>query len=107
MGIGIVLVQQIGAGEFTKIVEEVRGPAAVREWQALEAYLKDFMSNAAMFPPAAMRGDIGAALTVGRYLPDLIRGASSVQKLTIPFSEVLYSPPLDVRSVTDERMASC
>ncbi|CAD7702081.1 unnamed protein product [Ostreobium quekettii] len=81
---------QVGAGEFAKIAEEVRGPQAVKEWQALEAYLKDFMSSAAMLPPAALRADLGAALTVGgRYLPDLIKGGASTQKLTVPFSEMI------------------
>lgn len=82
---------QIGAGEFLKIIDDVKGPNSLarQEWIKLEEYMKQFVDAAAIFPPCAIRGDLGAAVTtVGRYLPSILNAGPNALKLTSPFSEV-------------------
>lgn len=81
----------MGAGEFLKIIDDVKGPNSLarQEWIRLEEYMKQFVDAAAIFPPCAIREDIGAlATTLGRYLPSILGAGPNALKLTSPFSEV-------------------
>ncbi|OKH35701.1 hypothetical protein NIES2119_19585 [[Phormidium ambiguum] IAM M-71] len=40
-------------------------------------------------PPAALRYDLGAVLTVGKFAPSLLQNAANVIKLTGPFSRII------------------
>lgn len=76
-----------------KIIDEVKGPNSLarQEWLRLEEYMKQFVDAAAIFPPCAIREDLGAvATTLGRYLPSILGAGPNALKLTSPFSEVSF-----------------
>jgi len=50
--------------------------------------LRPLASAASALPPAAMRLDPWAALTIGRYFPDLIQQGPVAAQLTGPFAKV-------------------
>lgn len=80
---------QVGATQFCEVLQQVRGPEAVAEWQRLQVFMRPLADAAAMLPPVAFRQDAGAALTaVARYLPSLLSNGGSALKLTGPFSKV-------------------
>lgn len=83
---------QVGAGEFLKIIDDVKGPNSLarQEWLKLEEYMKQFVDAAAIFPPCAIREDLGAAATTfARYLPSILNAGPNALQLTSPFSEVI------------------
>jgi len=81
---------KVGAGGFAKIIEEVRGPEAVKQWGELEKLVCKLMSCAAVFPPAALRGDFGSVVTAwGRYIRDVVSAGPVYDKMLAPFSEVI------------------
>jgi len=81
---------KVGAGGFAKIIEEVRGPEAVKQWDELEKMVYKLMSGAALFPPAALRGDFGSIVTAwGRYIRDVVSAGPVYNKMLVPFTEVL------------------
>ncbi|KAL4858768.1 Prolycopene isomerase 1 [Chlorella vulgaris] len=80
----------VGATQFCEVLQQVRGPEAVAEWQRLQVFMRPLADAAAMLPPVAFRQDAGAALTaVARYLPSLLSNGGGALKLTGPFSKVL------------------
>ena len=68
------------------------GEEAERQWRALERRMQPLQVGAALLPAAAIRGDLGIALTAGRYGPGLIRAGLVARQLTGPFSGALQPP---------------
>ena len=64
----------------------VGGEEAARQWAALEREMAPLQAGAALFPAAAIRGDVGMALTAARYGPGLLQAGLVANKLTGPFS---------------------
>lgn len=79
----------VGAEQFAEILHKFRGEQAVREWRALQRVMEPFASAAVAIPPAALRLDWGAALTVGRFAGSLFQQTANVVKLTGPFSRIM------------------
>nr|QIW94442.1 carotene synthesis related protein [Dunaliella salina] len=80
---------QVGNDNFGSVLSKIRGPEAVQEWNSLQELMRPLASAAAALPPAAMRLDPWAAITVGRYLPDLITQGPVAAQLTGPFANIL------------------
>ncbi|MEO1400921.1 MAG: NAD(P)/FAD-dependent oxidoreductase [Cyanobacteria bacterium J06635_1] len=79
----------VGSDQFCNVLKELRGPQAVTEWRALQRIMKPLGEAAIALPPAAMRFDWGAAQTLGRFAPALLKHAPSAAKLVGPFSNIM------------------
>ncbi len=79
----------VGAEQFCEVLKRFRGDDAIAEWRELQRVMEPLASAAIAIPPAALRFDLGAALTLGRFVPSLIRQAGNVAKLTGPFSRIM------------------
>ena len=84
---------EVGAEQFTGILKDLRGEAAVKEWRALQTFMRPLASASVALPPAAFRGDPGVLLTAGRFLPSafasLVGNGPEALKLTGPFSRLV------------------
>lgn len=85
----------VGANQFRSVLTRLGGDNAVAEWGELQRVMKPLMSAATAIPPAALRFDVGAAITVGRFAPSLARHAANTLKLTGPFSRIVDSTVKD------------
>ena len=79
----------VGAEQFCEVLGNLRGEGVIAQWQELQRVMEPLKSAAIAVPPAAMRFDWGAALTVGRFAPSFIGHAANVFKLTGPFSRII------------------
>ncbi|MEL6439922.1 MAG: NAD(P)/FAD-dependent oxidoreductase [Cyanobacteria bacterium J06621_8] len=79
----------IGADHFCQILQEYRGEAAVKQWRELQAAMKPLADSVNVLPPLAMRYDLGAAITMGKYLPGALWHLPNISKMSGPFSEMM------------------
>ncbi|MBD2344480.1 phytoene desaturase family protein [Anabaena subtropica] len=79
----------VGAEQFCEVLERLRGKDAVAEWRQLQRVMTPLAQAAIALPPAALRWDIGAALTIGRFAPTLAQQSANFLKLTGPFSRIM------------------
>jgi len=79
----------VGAEQFCQILTMLPNQEAAAEWRKLQQVMAPLSRAAIAIPPAALRFDAGAALTVGRFVPSLIQNASAVFKLTGAFSGIM------------------
>lgn len=79
----------VGGDQFCEVLTRLRGDGAVAEWRELQRVMEPLMSAATAIGPAAVRFDMGAAITMGRFAPSLVRHAANVIKLTGPFSRIV------------------
>ncbi|MBC1266994.1 NAD(P)/FAD-dependent oxidoreductase [Trichormus variabilis FSR] len=79
----------VGAEQFCEVLGRLRGEAAVAEWRRLQQGMTPLAQAAIALPPAALRWDIGAALTIGRFAPTLAKQSANFFKLTGPFSRIM------------------
>ncbi|WP_413201126.1 phytoene desaturase family protein [Nostoc piscinale] len=79
----------VGAEQFCDVLARLRGEDAVIQWQKLQQVMLPLAQAAIALPPAALRLDIGAAITVSRFAPTLARHAANVLKLTGSFSRIM------------------
>ena len=80
---------QVGAEQFCEVLQKLRGDQAVAEWRRLQEIMTPLGKSAIALPPAALRYDLGAALTVGKFAPSLLQRAPNIIKLTKPFSHII------------------
>jgi carotene isomerase len=80
---------QVGADQFCEILQQLRGEKAVSEWRKLQEIMKPLGKSAIALPPAALRYDVGALFTVGKFAPALLTQAPNVIKLTGYFSNII------------------
>lgn len=80
---------QVGADQFCEILYKFRGEQAVTQWRKLQEIMAALGKSAIALPPAALRYDLGAVLTVGKFAPSLLQHATNVIKLTRPFSRII------------------
>lgn len=79
------------------IVDQVSGTSAVNEWNKLMQAMETLSKAVDAMPTAALRSDIGVALTAGMFLPNFAKtNPLENLKLTSPFSRVI-----DGAGVTD------
>ena len=79
----------VGGDQFCQVLAQYRGDNAVAEWRALQRLMEPLKQAAIALPSAAVRFDLGAALTMGRFAPSLARHAANVMKLTGPFTRIM------------------
>jgi phytoene dehydrogenase-like protein len=79
----------VGAKQFCEVLQKLRGDQAVAEWQKLQRVMEPYAQAAVALPTAAIRLDLGAVRTVGRYAPSMLRHATSMNKLTGAFSQIM------------------
>ncbi|AFZ13501.1 monooxygenase FAD-binding protein [Crinalium epipsammum PCC 9333] len=80
---------KVGAEQFCEVLQKLRGDQAVAEWRRLQEIMTPLGKSAIALPPAALRYDLGAALTVGKFAPSLLQHAPNILKLTKPFSHII------------------
>ncbi|MBD2498132.1 FAD-dependent oxidoreductase [Nostoc sp. FACHB-280] len=79
----------VGAEQFCDVLAKLRGEDAVIQWRKLQQVMAPLAQAAIALPPAALRLDIGAAVTISRFAPTLARHAANVLKLTGSFSRIM------------------
>ncbi|MDZ8184252.1 MAG: NAD(P)/FAD-dependent oxidoreductase [Nostoc sp. ChiSLP02] len=79
----------VGTEQFSEVLMKLRGRDAVTEWQQLQRIMEPLANAATAMSPAALRFDLGAVQTVGRFAPTLAKHIASILKLTGPFSRVM------------------
>lgn len=79
----------VGADQFCEVLQQLRGNQAVAEWRELQRVMEPLKAAAIAIPPAAIRFDLGAVQTAGRYAPSLLKHLGQVMKLTGPFSRIM------------------
>ncbi|MDF5716229.1 MAG: NAD(P)/FAD-dependent oxidoreductase [Rhizonema sp. NSF051] len=79
----------VGADQFCEILMRFRGDDAVAEWRSLQRVMAPLAQAAIAIPPAAMRFDAGAALTMSRFALSSLRHTANIPKLTAPFSCIM------------------
>lgn len=80
---------QVGAAQFCDILQQLRGSLAVTEWQTLQRVMEPLKQAAIALPPAAIRLDLAAILSVGSFLPRIAPHALQMARLTGPFSKLI------------------
>ncbi|HEY9657872.1 MAG TPA: NAD(P)/FAD-dependent oxidoreductase, partial [Allocoleopsis sp.] len=80
---------QVGADQFCEVLANLRGKTAVAEWRKLQQVMAPLASAAVALPPVAVRYDWGSVVTLGQFIPDLVRHAPNVLKLTGAFSRIM------------------
>ena len=79
----------VGAEQFCEVLLKYRGEKAVKEWRELQRVMAPYADAAIAIPSAALRFDLGAVKTVGKFAPSLIKHFFNVSKLTGPFSSIM------------------
>lgn len=81
----------VGADNFCEILKQFRGDDAVAQWRRLQRSMKPLANAVNALPPLAMRFDLGAAITMGQYLPETLPHLANILRLTSPFSKIIDS----------------
>ena len=79
----------VGPVQFCEVLQRLRGDKAVAEWLKLQRVIEPLASAAVAMSPAALRFDLGAAITVGQFVPSLVQHTANIVKLTGPFSRIM------------------
>ncbi|MER3477448.1 MAG: carotene isomerase [Leptolyngbya sp. ERB_1_2] len=82
---------EVGASQFCEVLQQLRGETAVAEWRRLQEIMTPLAKAAIALPPAAVRYDLGAVLSVGQFLPSMLQNAIGLSKLTGAFAPVMNS----------------
>lgn len=79
----------VGADDFCQVLGKFRGEVAVAQWRKLQEEMKPLADAVNALPSLAMRFDLGAAITMGQYLPNTLAHLPNILRLTRPFSEIM------------------
>ncbi len=79
----------VGADHFAGILKELRGESAVAQWRKLQAEMKPLAEAVNALPSLAMRFDLGAAMSMGQYLPNTLGHLPNILRMTGPFSKIM------------------
>ena len=79
----------VGAEQFCDVLQKLRGESAVAEWRKLQEVMAPLAEAAIAIPPASVRFDLGAIMTMGQFMPGMAKHIFNVARLTGPFSEIL------------------
>ena len=80
---------KVGNEDFREILMQIRGVEARDEWDRFLEFMKPLSEAATAIPPAAIRADLGAVLTLARYLPTLLKTGPTAAGLTAPFEQTI------------------
>jgi phytoene dehydrogenase-like protein len=77
-------------GKSNGVLGQVSGTKATQEWSELMTKMEPLANAVDAMPTAALRGDLGVAITAGKFLPNFAKtNPLENLKLTKPFSSVL------------------
>ncbi|NMF65895.1 phytoene desaturase family protein [Brasilonema octagenarum] len=79
----------VGTDQFCEVLQRFSGAEAVVEWRELQRVMEPLARAATALPPAALRFDVGAIMTVSRFAPSLFQHIADIGKLTGPFSRIM------------------
>jgi carotene isomerase len=79
----------VGADQFCEVLQQFRGEAAVTEWRILQQIMAPYANAAVALPPAAVRLDWGAVLTMSQFAPALVQHLGRVFQLTGSFAQLI------------------
>ncbi|GAB4540259.1 MAG: NAD(P)/FAD-dependent oxidoreductase [Pleurocapsa sp.] len=79
----------IGADHFCEVLAKLRGQDAVSQWRKLQAEMKPLGEAVYALPSLAMRFDLGAAISLGKYLPSTLGHLPNILRLTGSFSKIM------------------
>ncbi|WP_017316354.1 phytoene desaturase family protein [Mastigocladopsis repens] len=79
----------VGPDQFCEVLKRFRGNEAVVEWRELQRVMEPLARAATAIPPAALRLDVGAVMTVSRFALSLFPHIADIGKLTGPFSRIM------------------
>lgn len=79
----------VGADQFCEVLKKLRGDDAVAEWRKLQQVMEPLANAAIAIPPASIRLDLGAAITVGQFAPSFLWHSLNVFKLTGSFAQII------------------
>ncbi|PLZ86884.1 phytoene desaturase family protein [Fischerella thermalis] len=79
----------VGADQFCEVLSQLRGQDAVAEWRHLQRIMEPLAKAAVAIPPAAVRYDLGATITVGQCALSMARHGPNITKLTRAFSQII------------------
>jgi carotene isomerase len=79
----------VGADAFCKVLLELRGRDAVNQWRRLQAEMKPLTEAVNAIPPMAMRFDLGAGISLGKYLPSSLWHLPNILRLTGSFGNII------------------
>lgn len=80
---------EVGSNQFEEVLLKIRGESAVREWRELLKAIAPLSQAVMTVPTAAVRADLGAFLTVGKFAPSLFPYLGRVGQLTGAFDQVI------------------
>ena len=75
----------VGADHFAQVLTKLRGEEAVTQWRKLQAQMKPLADAVNALPPLAMRFDLGAAISMGQYLPNTLGHLPNILQDDWPF----------------------
>lgn len=81
----------VGADQFCQVLQQLRGAEAVEEWRSLQRVMAPLAEAAIAIPPAAIRFDLGALQTIGRFAPAIWKHAANLRTLSGSFRAVMDS----------------
>ena len=79
----------VGAEQFCDVLQKLRGEGAVAEWRKLQEIMAPLSEAAIALPPASVRFDLGAIMTMGQFLPTMTKHIFNFPKLTGAFSQII------------------
>lgn len=79
----------VGSEQFCEILARFSGNDAVREWRELQRVMEPLVKAVLTLPPTAVRFDLGALVSVGKFAPALLTHAVDIAKLTGPFARIM------------------
>lgn len=79
----------VGADAFCDILKRFGSRDAVSQWRKLQAAMEPLASAVNAIPPLAFRFNLGAALSLGKYLPSMLWHAPQMLKLTGSFDRII------------------
>jgi carotene isomerase len=81
----------VGDDQFCDVLAKLRGQTAVKEWRELQRIMKPLSAAAIALPPAALRLDLGAFFTAGKFIASFLPHGLNAIKLTGSFSSIMDS----------------
>ena len=79
----------VGADDFCKTLEQIRGESAVREWRRLQQEMEPLAAAVNAIPPLAIRYDLSAILSIAQYLPATVWHTPNILRLTGAFKSIM------------------
>ncbi len=80
---------KVGGDQFCDVLAQLRGKEAIAQWRSLQKFMEPYSKAATALPVAALRSDLGAALTLGSQSIGLLPHLSRLPKLTGSFSALM------------------